>query len=69
MVQICSGFVSVGRVAWKVKQQQLHFSVLFLCTETLCSEVLVEIEGKAAFEGMLSIPKEKKQHMAFSFFN
>lgn len=45
------------------------FSVLFLCTETLCSEVLVEIEGKAAFEGMLSIPKEKKQHMAFSFFN
>lgn len=68
MVQICSGFVSVGRVAWKVKQQQLHFQSYFFA-QTLCSEVLVEIEGKAAFEGMLSIPKEKKQHMAFSFFN
>lgn len=61
------------RICWESRLEgqtaaASFFSVLFLCPERLCSKVLVEIEGRTAFEGVLSIPK-KKQHMAFSFFN
>lgn len=59
MVQICSGFVSVGRVAWKVKQQQLHFQSYFFAQRHFAVKYQQKLKGKLLLrECYLSLRKK-----------